>query len=78
MTFTDFKPFTTEQLERNLAIAFKDAVYPTDTPYAPSLDVKTFAIEYLKDYKQELLEHEQYEKLCQFHQMERIYCLYIP
>ena len=55
MTFTDFKPFTTEQLERNLAIAFKDAVYPTDTPYAPSLDVKEFAIAYLKDYKQELL-----------------------
>lgn len=73
LDFKDYKPFSDEQLERNLSIAFKDLLYPRDSPYATTKDTKEFALEYLQDIKRELLEEEQYEKLAQFCRLEYIY-----
>lgn len=73
LEFKDYKPFTDEQLERNLSIAFKDLLYPRENGYSTTKDVQEFALEYLQDMKRELLEEEQYEKLAQFARLEYIY-----
>ena len=73
LEFKDFKPFTDDQLERNLSIAFKDLLYPRENDYSTTKDVQEFALEYLQDMKRELLEEEQYEKLAQFARLEYIY-----
>jgi len=76
--FKDYAPFTDCELQRNVATAFKDAVYPMTTAWATSKATQEFAVEYLTDLKRELLDDEQYEKLCQFHQMENMYGIKIP
>lgn len=73
LDYKNYKPFTDEQLERNLSIAFKDLLYPRESPYASNKDTQEFALEYLQDMKRELLEAEQYEKLAQFARLEYIY-----